>query len=170
MNRNYQQEHDAYNSFDKMYQDESEESRQRKEYRDLYNPFKSNWNRALGGMGQRVSEQAMRNLGRGYAVTQGKENSSASTYGNRAHGNHHLGYTPYGSTGEWHQAGRGNQPAMNRYGERNTGGFDPFGTKQEEISRNTELQGGSAFGSAKSGSEAVRNTYRHYTTGYGPRD
>lgn len=170
MNRNYQQEHDAYGSFDQAYQDESEESRQRKEYRDLYDPFKSNWNSALGSLGRRVSEQAIRNVGRGYTVTQGKENFSASTYGNREHGNQRYGYSPYESQGEWHQVGRGNPPVVNRDSEQNTSSFDPFGTKQEQVSKNAELEGGSAFSSAKSGSEAIKNTYRHYTTGYGPRD
>ncbi|WP_439883519.1 hypothetical protein ACSX1A_10160 [Pontibacter sp. MBLB2868] len=180
MNRNYQQEHYGYDSFDQMYNDESEESRQRKEYRDLYDPFKSNWNKALGNAGHRVSaDHVYGSRSRGYTVSLDKESSGTSTYGNRMHGkqryqkdvgNKSYGYSPYGDEGFANRPAQGNPISKNRFNEQKGTGYSYESSHQAGAYHSGSQQVRSTSNASKAGNESGQNTYGYYTTGYGPRD
>ncbi|MFD2515135.1 hypothetical protein ACFSRY_14780 [Pontibacter locisalis] len=159
MNRNYQQESYANGSFEQDYQQDSYESRQRKEYRDLYDPFKSNWNAALNNAGRRGSESVPGLRMKSYPSTH--EHSSTSTYRNR-YGNHSGGPRPYKDR---------------RKGD--LGYYSPYesGNVKEGKFSSSDIEGGSRFEPTieggnfnEAGDVPRRNTYGYFTTGYGPRD
>lgn len=158
MTRNYQQDGYTHQANNRMAGPEAEESVQKEEYRNLYDPFNIKWKNVLGHVGAKAAEPVLSNS-KGYAVSVRKEPVHSYSYGRRV----------------------ANSP---RPDETNNTGFNSFESQtqsgDDRTNASTRQKASVHFAgkwapirsnkSDREGGQSIGNTYGYYTTGYGPRD
>jgi hypothetical protein len=175
MTRNYQQERYAYESHSQSQASGSEQSTPHEEYKDLYDPFRNKWKKALGHIGVRAPGQVLSNS-KGYAVSLGKDHKETNPYGRRMphayssgfEQNRHGQYSSFESEQALKTKSPYSKHEVSSEGEKNIAGREHFSSPYKWTNERRSEKQSTKHNSFKA--EVDRNTYGHYTTGYGPWD